>query len=707
MNRLFCGLIVTFMSAIAVTYAISHSNSGVNQASVPIVTGRHNTSADRDGSNTVSLDAQEIYGMNPTKFGDSVEIVLPSDPDIVINIQDFGAVGDGKTDDTQTIQNAIYEAEQSNRALYFPNGTYRVTRELRFEAEKERGLRAGPHIYGQSRDGVILKLDDNAIGFDNPDKPIQAVIRTVHKDDGTTGRGISADQFNRFLTNFTVDTGNNPGAVGIKFYSNNTGILRNVRILGNGAVGLDLSSVALNGPHLVQNIEIAGFNIGVRAQGGFGLSSTLSNIMIRNAGSYGLFNRNQVLQVEGLTVENTPVAVFTSPTDRSDSTTLTLINGSFRGRELSQPAIINGDILFARNIKTEGYSKALQGKAGTGGNVDNAYIEEYSSHGVSKGFPDNTLEQSLNLPVRYSSLVYDSKPENWLSVKDYGAVPGDNIDDTAAIQLAIDAAAAASKTTVYFPSDASREPNWYNLTGEVKIHGSVNHIMGFAPARIIGDGSFKVIDSNRDRSTVQFQNFNFSKLTYDNASNRSMSLYNLTGLVKATGRGDVFLNSVAGQLSIKNPRATVWARQLNTESADINIVNNEGTLWLLGQKTEKGGIKASTLGGAKTEILGAQLYSLGKGSFDTVYEVIDSDASFAGIRENTNTRKYASFIKETRNQETSLFKEDEAPSGSKFKRAFSFYSAASSMNSAGMARGSIRVHLLALASELVINLSKP
>jgi hypothetical protein len=648
------------------SYTIQDSAGEVSSATVSIKV---------ESKNLVSLDANEIYGLAPATFGDSVEIVFPDDPDIIINLKEFGAIGDGTTDDTQAIQNAIYEANRTNRALYIPNGIYRVTNEIRFEREDGRGLIVGPHIYGQSRDGVILKLDDNTDGFGDPDNPAKAVIRAINKEDGTRSPEISADHFNRYINNLTIDTGDNEGAVGVKFFSNNTGILRNIRIIGDGAVGLDLGTVELNGPHLIQNVEIDGFDIGIRADSSFSLSSTLSNITVKNADSYGLFNGNQVLQVEGITIENAPVAVFSNPTERFGVTTLTLLNGAFSGGDPSQPAIINGDVLFARNIATEGFSKALRGETGTGGNINEAFINEYSSHGVSKEFQENSSDESLNLPIRYAPVVFDPDLENWLSVKDYGALPGDNIDDTTAIQAAIDAAASTGKTTVYFPGDASRDPNWYTLSGEVNIYGSVNHVLGFAPARILGDGSFIVRDSEQGSELVQFQNFNFSRVTYENASERTVSLHNLTGSIKATGPGEIFINSVAGQLLIDNPEAKVWARQFNTESSENNIVNNGGTLWLLGQKTERGGIKASTLNGAKTEILGVQLYSLGNGDFETVYEVVDSQASFAGIRENTNTRKYSSFIRESRQGEVKVFQEDELPTGSRFKRGFSLYSA--------------------------------
>lgn len=45
----------------------------------------------------------------------------------VINVQDFGALGNGKVDDTKSIQKAINEAERRNKIVVFPMGIYLVS----------------------------------------------------------------------------------------------------------------------------------------------------------------------------------------------------------------------------------------------------------------------------------------------------------------------------------------------------------------------------------------------------------------------------------------------------------------------------------------------------------------------------------------------------------------------------------------------------
>ena len=143
----------------------------------------------------------------------------PKDESVLDAKRDFGAKGDGTADDTEALQRAIEASCGSDKAhrgktnaLFLPNGTYRVTKSLVVKAA------LGPWLYGESRDGVVIKLDDGV-------KDVTCVLRTHPNEKGPT----SADWFMRNLRNFTVDVGNNPETDGIRYYATNSGILKNVR----------------------------------------------------------------------------------------------------------------------------------------------------------------------------------------------------------------------------------------------------------------------------------------------------------------------------------------------------------------------------------------------------------------------------------------------------------------------------------------------
>ena len=74
-------------------------------------------------------------------------------PDLSIvkkfNVRDYGAKGDGRTDDTHSFIKAI-QAATPNSVLYIPNGTYPITKMII--------IRKSLHIRGESKDKTIIYL---------------------------------------------------------------------------------------------------------------------------------------------------------------------------------------------------------------------------------------------------------------------------------------------------------------------------------------------------------------------------------------------------------------------------------------------------------------------------------------------------------------------------------------------------------------------
>jgi hypothetical protein len=79
---------------------------------------------------------------------------------------DFGAVGDGKTDDTAAIQKALESvrvASSPKKVLYFPAGTYRITSTLQFIRTSHTEPQ-GTSLTGEDPEKTILKWDGPAGG---------------------------------------------------------------------------------------------------------------------------------------------------------------------------------------------------------------------------------------------------------------------------------------------------------------------------------------------------------------------------------------------------------------------------------------------------------------------------------------------------------------------------------------------------------------
>ena len=130
-------------------------------------------------------------------------ITFPADAG-VINVKDFGAKGDGKTDDTRAIQDALDRHMGGFRILYFPNGTYLVTDKLTFGGDIGRAKQFV--MQGQSEAGTIIKLADYMPGYEAGQRKFLLTMW----EGGSTGQA-----FHNFIYNMTFDVGKgNPGGRG-------------------------------------------------------------------------------------------------------------------------------------------------------------------------------------------------------------------------------------------------------------------------------------------------------------------------------------------------------------------------------------------------------------------------------------------------------------------------------------------------------------
>ncbi|MBN1444369.1 MAG: glycoside hydrolase family 55 protein [Planctomycetes bacterium] len=584
------------------------------------------------------------------------EIVFPEDPRAVIDVQrDCGAKGDGAADDTQALQSAIERAGGADytRCIFLPEGTYRITRTLVLKppGDGREGSMVGPWLWGQHRDRTVIRLADGADGFGDPSEP-RETIRGVSRPDGAR---MNADFFDRTIVNLTIDTGKNPGAIGIKFYSNNTGLMQHVRIRGDGECGLDLGFNDQNGPHLIQDVEIEGFAIGIRT-GRILNGQTLSRVTVRDARDVGLLHRGQVLAVEGLQVIGSPVAIRSGGNGVLAIVDSLLVapQGAEGAADAKGAAIeLEKGHLYAARIETRGFSAAIAAADGADGGAAGPAVAEYCSHPVEilgGGSPRAGLHLE---PEREPETQWPSRAEDWVCANDHGAQAGDEEDDAPAFQRAIDAAAKKGASTVYLLGGKRGDPNWYWMKQDVKVHGSVERVMGFGFVRILGGSSrepdypenlakFVVDGDPGGAKTVVFQHLQvFSPVPSFGIEARSPER---TVVCRATGgtviarpRTKVFLTNCVGHC-YQEAGSTVWARQWNTErgpeKAQVNTRNDGGRLWILGMKTEAKSIKLATLNGGRSEVLGVHNYNTSGVRDDTPFFLVESGTlSVAGYRE--------------------------------------------------------------------------
>lgn len=521
------------------------------------------------------------------------DIVFPKDSG-VLNAKDFGARGDGLKDDTAAIQQALDKYPNGGRIIYLPNGTYRVSDTLNWPHGTVGGQEEKNTILqGQSRDKVILRLIDAAPGFTDAKTP-KAMIWTGQ---------APAQRFRNAVRDLTIDTGRkNPGAIGARFMANNQGTIRDVTIRssdGKALIGLDLGYTDENGPLLVKDVKVVGFDYGVRASHAVD-SLTIEGLTLQDQNRFGLVNEGQCLSIRGLTSRNVVTAVV-----NSGAGVLTLLDADLRGSRAAnaRPAVVSDAFLFAANVSSVGYAETIRNTANSRRPDPGRTVAEFVSHPPLGG----AASRPKPLAVKETPTVPWDDLKDWASPTHFGAKPDDDLDDAPAIQKAID----SGKTTIYFPAGS------YKIGRTVMIRGKARRLIGceatLIPDDLKGEPAFRMVEGASP--VVVFERFGggyATTPTLDNTSSRTLVVKhccNTSG--RFTGSGDLFLEDVCSNpfTSWRFGKQNVWARQFNVENEGTHIVNDGGKLWVLGLKTERGGTLIETRGGGVTEVRGGLCYT--------------------------------------------------------------------------------------------------
>ncbi len=548
----------------------------------------------------------------------------------------YSADPTGVADATAIINQAFIDHNDSHTIIYFPEGTYRITDRIQWgsPAGCESGSTYTCHRYtvmaGEGIEKTILKLDDNASGFNDPNNP-KLMIWT---------QTSAAMSFENGVRNLTINSGSgNPGVSALGFEANNQGGIQNVKIIspdGQGVIGLHMGTGDQAGPCLIRDLEVEGYNWGVYT---FANQNSIyfERLTLKNQNQYGFYNRQQSVAIKDLYSENQVPAIY----NHSDGgSIITMINSELKGigNASSEIAFLNNNRreIFLRNVNVSGYNLALQ-QLQNGFSLETippGFIIEYTTDEPSR-ICDNALT-SLNLPIKDTPSIIYEDTSLWVSITDFGAEidngfsgKGSIQDDTEAIEDAFNSGAEI----ILVPGPIDPFPQRFIAYDTIDIPATVSHIIG-AKGLISGNVTFNILPGT---DTLIIEDFaQFQNIIHHSA--RPLILKNL-GIKKyesnpAGGSGDVFIEDVVGGPYTFNFQS-VWARQCNTERENVNIINNGGNLWILGMKTEKKGTAIRTINGGKTEVLGTLFYGTlpDENPVRPIFEVIESSFSVAGFKE--------------------------------------------------------------------------
>ncbi len=581
------------------------------------------------------------------------------------------------------VMNVIFsEVAPPAKIIYFPKGTYLVSDTITYSHENLRNIlggvrmfeyNSGIHFKGESRDDVVIKLQDNCKGFSyGSDKPVVSFMRAES----------SNIAMNNTFEDITIDIGKgNSGAVGLVFFANNTGCVRNVCMRSSdseyrGYAGLEILHEIVSGCY-VKNIEVEGFDYGIRTIP-VRHYATFENVTVSHQRRAGIGVNNTIACIHKLKSNNTVPAV------RIDGHTahVTVIDGELCGGSPSYTAIeYKMGLCYIRNIKSSGYRTAINCKRD--GAPD--YIDEYCSDKAWTLFDEKA--ESLRLPVMDTPEVdLDYSEDECAFVADYGAAGDGVTDDTGAIQRAMD----SGKKCILFESAR------YFIDGTITVPETVERVNFMYCDFVAGDylinsdsAAFRLIGESEKPLLLEdafvWEGFYGRVHFIEQANTRTLIMSDLH-----TQTAAMYYNSVEGAtVFIENcgctvayydrplyrdmcpyefKGQTVYAHNINPERALCEILNDDGALWLMGFKAEFEGVFVRTVNGGKTEILGGVI-SIGGNKGLPVLENIDSDVS-AVMSANGYSKDdfYPIAVKEVRGQAEKILHNDVLP-----KRVFNCF----------------------------------
>ncbi|MGL5806073.1 MAG: glycosyl hydrolase family 28-related protein, partial [Xenococcaceae cyanobacterium] len=518
-----------------------------------------------------------------------IEIALPKDANF-INIRDYGAKGNGTSDDTEAIRQAVKTNFNSDRTILFPAGTYLVSDTI---AWGDKNRQSSLTWQGEGFGKTIIKLKDNSKAFSNLQQPHSLI--EINDKETASDRAKAVGK--NYLFDLSLNIGkNNPGAIGINFNNSENGAIENVAIVSEdkkGAVGLYLGNNFASG--LVKNLTIKGFDVAI--SGGTTTNSiTLENLLLEKQNRVGIENKYLSLAIRRLLSINSVPAVSNSGGKNSS---IVLIDSELRGGDRNKVAIENNGQIFIRNVNIQGYqtsialgnlpreqiSKKLK-------EVTPTKITEYVSSAPLAVFDPPKLKtppKSLNVYIEETPKFIDRNLHNWANVVNYGAKPNDGIDDSVAIQKAID----SGKNTVYFPWGT------YDLQTSAIVRGKVRRMLGFNST--VRSNSSAFIFANKEYP-ILLERFNFtenSQLEHRSLQTVILRHTYVPKVKNIVAKSLLLLENVTTGAIALSKEQQLYAHQLNSNLSNSNpsIENNNGIVWLFGYYSNLANTAAASFNG--------------------------------------------------------------------------------------------------------------
>jgi Pectate lyase superfamily protein len=559
------------------------------------------------------------------------------------SIKDYGAVGDGVTDDTAAIKRALADgrldasgnplhppAEFNGRskALYFPPGTYLVSDTLKW-------VGCCVTLQGSGPTATTIRLKPNTPAFGNATSP-KPVIQTENGN----------ESFRQNIWDIAVVVGSgNPGAIGIDHITNNVGAMKNVLIKsedGQGVAGLDMTR-NWPGPNLYKRVQIEGFDVGIRVNY-IEYSQTYEYILLKNQRVAGIHNDGAVMTMRKLySVNSVPVI----DNDRYGSGLLTIVDGEFTGGDPARSAIKTtrrgAGETYLRNVRSSGYASllAIDGVAQAGMSRGEWY-SGVKDAGLYNLFPVANDALMFRLPIAETPETHDNDMNNWAMSTCNGYAGCTTLNG---IQTAF--ATGKPNIALVFGNKIQFSP----IT--ITVPASVKRIAGFTGAINEGGIEWKIADDSTEPLVID--GISYGTRIWHTGKRTVVIKSGFYGYRSDPGAGDVIVEDVGIEGFTIRSGQRFWAHHINNENhTGTKLTNDGGRVWIFGMKTEDRFTVIDTKNGGVTEYIGGLTYPAANTLPGETIFTVDETSRLAALHSAIvyTTRFYDNAVTETKGGQT-------------------------------------------------------
>ncbi|MCG8425796.1 MAG: glycoside hydrolase family 55 protein, partial [Chromatiales bacterium] len=583
-----------------------------------------------------------------------VQASVPKDDLIrqgILPVTLFGATPDDGKDDTAALQKALDAARDRGLVAYFPSGRYLISDTLRLMQPVSRNKK-GRWIQDRRRTNAlvgstrgtppVLKLADNAKGFNNPTKPKPLVwfwAQPRNTDQAGSERPENEQpniSFNQVFKGIDIDLRGigHAGAVGLQHAGSQGSAIEDVTVWADGAYAGIYNMPGQGGG--VYNATVIGGRFGVWADHR-SRYPVMAGIRLKGQAEAAIFWKGQSnLTIAGFLMERaTPGPVVTlQPGRKPYNRALTLVDGIIRGsggRAIDNRA---GRSLYLKNLYLSGFDEVVEspGRVAIKAVKPNTRVSEYAYTGAGskalvegniqgagyvisqvEGVPSSPSEETLIKRHLWNTPFPSFEDVDAVSIERYGARPNDGIDDTEAIRTAL-----AKHAKVFVPKGTFTVRKTLRLDPHNHLFGVAKHL-----SIIQADSAWKAppgtpiittTDDAKSEATLSF-------LLIERPAQRP----GLTLLEWRAGRNSVVRDLMGGQYG--RPGGV----RASPGSSTYAVRGNGGGRWY-GLAAEWNRISASTRGGGYRNLMiesthePLAMYGLNieRGMSDPQAEIVDS-----------------------------------------------------------------------------------